>query len=185
MCPCAHQGGPRELLHLCAPRTPYYGPADGTTSRRRQHHIHVVTAVIGPMPTPGTSAGDVQLQDHGIWASSGNSEPIPTATPPVTALPGWNLLQGSQHRSGCGTVAPCHPAPRSPYRLVLRQPLGDVEVIDLRGNLLPVPWLGDTNGREVLRERGESGSLSTSRWQSQDCPHGLTSGVIRLMVVMS
>lgn len=83
---------------------------------------------------------------------SGTTEPAPTL---IQCHPS---LEGTRRRGLVATmdVASVPLALHSPHRFVLRQPLGDVEVVDLGGNLLPVPRLGDTNGREVLGQRGGS-----------------------------
>lgn len=103
--------------------------------------IHVVTICTSLMVSK-PSGGDMCM-----WASSGGRVPAPTPAPlcGLVATPDVALLS---------------PAPRSSYRLVFGQPLRDVEVVDLRGNLLPVPWLGDTDGRQVLgAEKGVSATL--------------------------
>lgn len=64
------------------------------------------------------------------------------------------------------------PGPRGPYGLVLGQPVRDVQAADLCSDLLPVAWLGDPNGCEVLGRAeahlaGGSGlSLGLSWWQA-------------------
>lgn len=55
--------------------------------------------------------------------------------------------------AGCLSVCPSWARPlgcRGPYGFVLRQPVGDVQAADLCSDLLPVAWLGDPDGREVL-----------------------------------
>lgn len=68
---------------------------------------------------------------------------------------------------------------------MLRQPVRDAEAADLCRDLLPVAWLGDPDGREVLG-RGEACYLVA---EGLFLGHGwwpafgqLTSGVMRLMV---
>jgi len=38
-----------------------------------------------------------------------------------------------------------------PHRNVIRQPLGDVQVVDLDGDFLAVSWFGHSDGRQILQ----------------------------------
>lgn len=86
--------------------------------------------------------------------------------------PGWSLLGdilcspltgAPEDREGCSqgvslSVCPSGawpPGRRGPYGFVLRQPVRNAQAADLCRDLLPMAWLGDPNGCEVL-SRGEA-----------------------------
>lgn len=100
--------------------------------------------------TAGTSLMLPGELSGGDMGSSGIMEPAPTH---VQCYP---TLEGRRGLIATMGVTSVPLALHSPHRFVLGQPLGDVEVVDLGGDLLPVPRLGDPNGREVLGQRGGS-----------------------------
>lgn len=50
----------------------------------------------------------------------------------------------------CLLVLARPPGRKEPYGFVFRQPVRDAQAADLCCDLLPVAWLGNTNGCEVL-----------------------------------
>lgn len=58
------------------------------------------------------------------------------------------------------------------YRFVLWEPLRDVQAVDLGGDLLPVSWLGDPDGRQILRQTEQPlllGATKPASSQVENC----------------
>lgn len=71
--------------------------------------------------------------------------------------PWGNVFLGFTISKHANQPSPAQPSPwcrtrETAYWLVVRQPLRDVQTVDLGGNLLPVPRLGDSDGRQVLQQ---------------------------------